>query len=193
MYSRIPVLLLFLLWPLAGWGGDATSFNPLPIPVVSQAPSAIPVGTITVWPAGSLPALEGGVQKWAECNGQTMDPSAYQALCALLGAGCRLPDTRGEFVRGWDHGRGVDAGRGLGTWQDQAMPEMAARITQQGWISAAQTTAMQGWSSNSDTGVYDSVGGNNWYSRGVLVTPTGSGPGVRPSNVALMYIIRTLQ
>lgn len=27
------------------------------------------------------------------------------------------PDLRGEFPRGWDDGRGVDPGRGLGTWQ----------------------------------------------------------------------------
>jgi len=29
----------------------------------------------------------------------------------------RLPDSRGEAIRGWDHGRGVDAGRGLGSAQ----------------------------------------------------------------------------
>ena len=28
-----------------------------------------------------------------------------------------LPDLRGEFVRGWDDGRGVDAGRALGSAQ----------------------------------------------------------------------------
>jgi len=27
-----------------------------------------------------------------------------------------LPDLRAEFVRGWDDGRGVDSGRGIGTW-----------------------------------------------------------------------------
>jgi phage-related tail fiber protein len=26
-------------------------------------------------------------------------------------------DLRGEFIRGWDNGRGVDAGRSLGSWQ----------------------------------------------------------------------------
>jgi phage-related tail fiber protein len=28
-----------------------------------------------------------------------------------------LPDLRGEFIRGWDNGRGVDAGRAIRTWQ----------------------------------------------------------------------------
>jgi phage-related tail fiber protein len=29
----------------------------------------------------------------------------------------RLPDLRGEFIRGWDKGRGIDSGRAIGTWQ----------------------------------------------------------------------------
>ena len=29
-----------------------------------------------------------------------------------------LPDLRGEFVRGWDHDRGVDVGRVFGGWQE---------------------------------------------------------------------------
>lgn len=29
-----------------------------------------------------------------------------------------LPDLRGEFIRGWDNGRGIDLGRGFGTWQE---------------------------------------------------------------------------
>ena len=27
-------------------------------------------------------------------------------------------DLRGEFIRGWDNGRGVDSGRALAAWQD---------------------------------------------------------------------------
>jgi microcystin-dependent protein len=30
----------------------------------------------------------------------------------------RIPDLRGEFIRGFDDGRGADAGRGIGTFQD---------------------------------------------------------------------------
>jgi phage-related tail fiber protein len=32
----------------------------------------------------------------------------------------RLPDDRGEFIRGWDNGRGVDTGRTIGSWQADA-------------------------------------------------------------------------
>ncbi|WP_412526081.1 phage tail protein [Burkholderia lata] len=30
----------------------------------------------------------------------------------------RIPDLRGEFMRVWDHARGADRDRGIGTWQD---------------------------------------------------------------------------
>eukprot|EP00494_Astrolonche_serrata_P023445 UN23703 len=45
---------------------------------------------------------------WLECNGQ----SAPSALAAVLGQ-ANVPDLRGEFVRGYDNGRGVDTGRAL--------------------------------------------------------------------------------
>ncbi|EBQ6099578.1 phage tail protein, partial [Salmonella enterica subsp. enterica serovar Typhi] len=32
----------------------------------------------------------------------------------------KLPDLRGEFIRGWDDGRGVDAGRALLRLQDDS-------------------------------------------------------------------------
>lgn len=28
-----------------------------------------------------------------------------------------MPESRGEFLRGWDHGRGADPGRAVGSWQ----------------------------------------------------------------------------
>ncbi|WP_231679148.1 phage tail protein, partial [Ralstonia pseudosolanacearum] len=46
----------------------------------------------------------------------------YAEIGTTFGAGdgaatFNLPDLRGEFLRGWDDGRGVDSGRGIGTWQ----------------------------------------------------------------------------
>jgi phage-related tail fiber protein len=48
----------------------------------------------------------------------------FSAIGTTHGAGdgsttFNVPDLRGEFVRGWDHGRGVDSGRGLGSLQAQ--------------------------------------------------------------------------
>ena len=38
----------------------------------------------------------------------------------------RLIDMRGEGIRGWDNGRGVDVGRALGSWQDHALGLLAS-------------------------------------------------------------------
>ena len=41
----------------------------------------------------------------------------YAVLGSTYGAAGKLPDLRGEFIRGWDNGRGVDTGRTFGTFQ----------------------------------------------------------------------------
>lgn len=63
---------------------------------------------------------------WLKANGAAVSRTAYAALFSAIGttfgAGdgfntFNLPDLRGEFLRGWDDGRGVDAGRTFGSYQ----------------------------------------------------------------------------
>ncbi|WP_439826198.1 phage tail-collar fiber domain-containing protein [Aeromonas caviae] len=63
---------------------------------------------------------------WLKANGAPVSRNAYAALFAAIGttfgAGdgfntFNLPDLRGEFLRGWDDGRGVDGGRAFGALQ----------------------------------------------------------------------------
>ncbi len=63
---------------------------------------------------------------WLKANGAPVSRTAYAALFAAIGttfgAGdgfntFNLPDLRGEFLRGWDDGRGVDSGRAFGSAQ----------------------------------------------------------------------------
>ncbi|WAT31825.1 phage tail protein [Pseudomonas sp. GXZC] len=63
---------------------------------------------------------------WLKCNGAVVSRTQYAKLFEVIGtrfgAGngsttFGLPDLRGEFVRGWDDGRGVDTGRALGSAQ----------------------------------------------------------------------------
>jgi len=67
---------------------------------------------------------------WLKCNGAAVSRTTYAQLFAWLGthygAGdgsttFNLPDMRGLFPRGWDDGRGVDPGRGFGSFQDMAL------------------------------------------------------------------------
>jgi microcystin-dependent protein len=66
---------------------------------------------------------------WLKANGAAVSRTAYADLFAAIGttfgAGdgfntFTLPDLRGEFLRGWDDARGVDAGRVFGSFQSDA-------------------------------------------------------------------------
>jgi len=67
---------------------------------------------------------------WLKANGAAVSRTAYPELFAAIGttwgAGdgfntFNLPDLRGEFIRGWDDGRGLDANRINGTVQGWAV------------------------------------------------------------------------
>lgn len=67
---------------------------------------------------------------WLKANGAAVSRTAYAALFAVIGTSAgagdgfntfNLPDLRGEFIRGWDDGRGVDSGRGNMTGQERTL------------------------------------------------------------------------
>lgn len=83
-----------------------------------------PVGLVAHFARNSAPA------GWLKANGAAISRSAYAELYAALGTTYgsgdgfttfNLPDLRGEFVRGFDDGRGVDGGRALGSSQSGAI------------------------------------------------------------------------
>lgn len=63
---------------------------------------------------------------WLHCNGANVSRTTYARLFAVIGTSYgsgdgsttfKLPDLRGEFIRGLDAGRNVDTGRALGSSQ----------------------------------------------------------------------------
>ncbi|UJR60278.1 phage tail protein [Dickeya zeae] len=64
------------------------------------------VGIPLPWPQANVPS------GWLKCNGQAFDKNVYPRLAQVYPSGV-LPDLRGEFIRGWDDGRGADSGRAL--------------------------------------------------------------------------------
>jgi len=86
--------------------------------------AALPAGIIMPYAGALVPA------GWCECNGAAVNRTDYAALFAAIGtaygagdgiATFNVPDLRGEFVRGWDHGRGIDNGRVLGSPQSDTV------------------------------------------------------------------------
>lgn len=65
-----------------------------------------PVGVPLPFPSATPPT------GWLKCNGAAFDKAKYPGLAAVFPSGY-LPDLRGEFIRCWDDGRGIDSGRML--------------------------------------------------------------------------------
>ena len=86
-------------------------------------PSGTPSGAVIYHAANSPPT------GFLKANGAAISRSTYAALFAVIGttygAGdgsstFLVPDLRGEFLRGWDDGRGVDGSRAFGSAQADA-------------------------------------------------------------------------
>jgi len=77
------------------------------------------IGSPFPWPHTKMPdelfpSMAGMV--FLKSNGASFSGTLYPKL-ALAYPGLKLADLRGEFIRGWDDGRGVDSGRALGSSQ----------------------------------------------------------------------------
>lgn len=86
----------------------------------AEADQKAPPGKVGYFAGTTAPA------GWLKANGAAVSRTAYAALFAYVGttfgAGdgtntFNLPDLRGEFVRGFDDGRGLDGGRTFGSEQ----------------------------------------------------------------------------
>ncbi len=76
--------------------------------------SALPVGVPVPWPSATPPT------GWLKCNGAAFSAVEYPKLAKAYPTN-KLPDLRGEFIRGWDDGRGIDAGREILSAQGDAI------------------------------------------------------------------------
>ena len=132
-----------------------------------------PAGFPLPWPQATPPA------GFLKCNGATFDKVKYPKLATAYPSGV-LPDLRGEFIRGWDDGRGVDPGRII--------------LSNQLHMLASHSHTLVSWPSSgnpaSHGGAQDANGGNGEaYQSNSPVLPSG-GTETRPRNVAFNYIVR---
>ncbi|MGM7910230.1 phage tail protein [Yersinia enterocolitica] len=145
----------------------------------------IPVGIPLPWPAATPP------DGWLKCNGSVFDKNQLPQLALVYPSG-RLPDLRGEFLRGWDDGRGVDSGRGLLTVEsDEIRSHRHAKLNID--VSGVAYGMAAGNYSGQQTGgfySYTTIG----YDSGAPGIETGAtgGSETRPRNIAFNYIVRAI-
>ena len=89
-------------------------FDALVKVIVNNAGSP-PIGIPFYWPNATLPNLimpEWSAMTFLKWNGATFSATTFPKL-ALAIPSLTLVESRGEFIRNWDDGRGVDSGRTL--------------------------------------------------------------------------------
>lgn len=157
--------------------------------------SALPVGVPVPWPLPNPP------QGWLKYNGAPFDKNIYPKLGAIYPSGV-LPDLRGEFIRGWDDGRGVDTNRALLSLQGDAIRNITGRFGQarvNSEINAiVDIVAVEG-AFYGDRGVRNNISTSFSFENNRIirqdvnfsadkVVPTANEN--RPRNIAFNYIVR---
>ncbi|HHU8688722.1 TPA: phage tail protein [Escherichia coli] len=130
--------------------------------------SALPVGVPVPWPSATPPT------GWLKCNGAAFSAEEYPELAKVYPTN-KLPDLRGEFIRGWDDGRGIDSGRTLLSAQDGSIE---AHVHD--YNGVIYTSSGPSWANTTDAG-------HRAYSG---FTSSYGGSETRPRNIAFNYIVR---
>ncbi|MCJ1164981.1 phage tail protein [Escherichia coli] len=157
--------------------------------------SALPVGVPVPWPSATPPT------GWLKCNGAAFSAEEYPELAKVYPTN-KLPDLRGEFIRGWDDGRGIDTNRSLLSSQGDTIRNIKGFINEvKGTIDTATFMLQTGTgafalASQATRNIYNNLGTyetkNTPYTGfsfdASRVVPTASEN--RPRNIAFNYIVR---
>jgi microcystin-dependent protein len=153
------------------------------------AGSGVETGTVIMHAGASVPA------GFLECAGQSLNRTDYPGLFSVVGtvhgtasgSTFNLPDLRGRFVRGYDHGAGTD-------------PDAASRTAgSAGGATGDNVGTKQEDEFKSHTHVVNEATGNRTSTGAVTMVPDAAstdetdargGNETRPKNVALMFVIK---
>lgn len=130
--------------------------------------SALPVGVPVPWPSATPPT------GWLKCNGAAFSAEEYPELAKVYPTN-KLPDLRGEFIRGWDDGRGIDLERTLLSHQNANVEEHS-----HGYNGVIYTSSGPSWANTTGAGYLEYSGFTSSYGGGET----------RPRNVAFNFIVR---
>ena len=168
--------------------GLVTKFTNALIANLRLGAGAPAIGIPFFWPSSAMPNTV--MTEWADMvflkfNGATFSASNYPKL-ALVFPALTLPESRGEFLRIWDDGRGVDAGRGLLSAQGYAYQSHSHRLL----MSAGSA------GSGNVIGIDSSLNGTLTYNINqpgggqIQAIENAGGTETRPRNIAFNFLVR---
>jgi len=179
-----------------------------------QIVAGVPSGSVFCMAVATVPS------GYLECNGAAVSRTTYAALFAIIGTAYgtgngsstfNLPDLRGEFVRGFDNGRGVDSGRSINDPQGHQFGQhnhnvsalSSSSVTDPGHQHSMSVGFFNSLSSGGAAAFRDDGTSNriNNASTGISVSTsttisqsnrggTSNSSETRPRNIAMMYIIK---
>ncbi|WP_306168631.1 phage tail protein [Halomonas sp. MMSF_3323] len=148
-------------------------------------------GSVIEWRSTSIP------EGYIENDGAAISRSDYRRIFDVFGVShgagdgsttFNLPDDRGEFKRGWDHGRGVDASRNLFSHQGDEFRSHRHRLPT-GQADLSDTSGIWGvndtyWDQTTSINTSPAPGETAWSS------VEGSSNETRPRNNAVIYLTK---
>ncbi|HAW4239648.1 TPA: tail fiber protein [Escherichia coli] len=158
--------------------------------------SALPVGVPVPWPSATPPT------GWLKCNGAAFSAEEYPELAKVYPTN-KLPDLRGEFIRGWDDGRGIDTGRSILSIQGYAtedhahgLPSRSTIVTDatinfyfdESWVNSGADIIKRGNTNDAELPAPD-YGTFKTYKQSVAGLGAAASE-TRPRNIAFNYIVR---
>ena len=157
------------------------------------SPPGVPVGTIIASACINAPA------GYLRCNGAALSRTTYATLFSQIGtrfgAGnnsttFNVPDLRGEFLRGWDNGRGVDSGRAFASrqgqdWKSFLMTNTLRAVGLNGGYSHGPV-----WMGKSTTSYTGNLFTGHWSTAATAIGLKWNTEEVRPRNVAVIFYIK---
>lgn len=107
--------------PVNGGGTGATTAAGALVNLGLGEGSLIPIGVPLPYPLATAPT------GYLKCNGLSFSTTTYPQLAVAYPSGV-LPDLRGDAIRGWDDGRGIDTGRTLLSEQADALQNITGTM-----------------------------------------------------------------
>ena len=184
-------------------------------------PQAVPTGSVHMMATTTAPS------GYLKCNGAAVSRTTYADLFAIIGtthgegdgsSTFNVPDLRGEFVRGWDDGKGTDNTRSFASFQHSNNGAHSHSTSATTTISPAnhnhvfpgddqlggQANNQGGWtnrttgnfpydarSSTSGGGIIYRTSDESLSAATTVTVHQDGGNEARPRNIAMMYVIKT--